>query len=92
MWIETYVVFSTAPFLNTWQALAQEAIEVTGQADLRRVTQPLKVVRAMLSDLHRAATAYDPRLASSEQFNLHVATWGTVGCRFPLPEAGNVAT
>lgn len=92
IWIETYVVFSTAPFLNTWEALAQEAIEVTGQADLRRVTQPLKVVRAVLSDLHRAATAYDPRLESNENFSLHVATWGTVGCRFPLPEAGNVAT
>lgn len=83
-WVETFLVFSRTPFHKTWDLLAQEDGEVSQQRGLHKLNQPLKLTRALLADLHDGAVAYDPTLASTDQYSLHSATWATLSFRYPV--------
>nr|WP_242028316.1 caspase family protein [Pseudanabaena sp. FACHB-2040] len=83
-WVETFLVFSRAPFHKTWELLAEKDGEVAQQQRLHKLNQPLKLTRALLADLHEGAVTHDPTLAFTDQYSLHSATWATLSFRYPV--------
>ena len=80
--VETHVVFSNAPLMQTYQTLAAER----PKTDLQRViqlTNPLEVVQALLQDLHQVSaplvTALLPKIeVPADMYAIDVNAWATL--------------
>lgn len=87
IWVETFLIVSTAPFKKTWQSLRGGEQDNRRQPGLRKLTQPLKVTRALLDDLHDTAVTANPALKNSEQYVLKTSTWATFSFRYAIAPA-----
>ncbi len=75
---ETYLIFSRAPFTQTFHALEAE---VRSKVDIRPVAallNPLEVVQAILQDLHQASSATVPSDIPADTYALDVNAWTTL--------------
>jgi hypothetical protein len=76
---ETYLIFSRAPFTQSYHLLETE---MRAKADARQVTlvsNPLEVVQTVLQDLHQGSSAALPKLeVPADMYALDVNTWATL--------------
>lgn len=76
---ETQIIFSAAPFDRTFAALEGEMQQVRDAQSVRVLSNPLKVARAVLEDLHAASIPGAMNAGiSTDDFALDVNVWATL--------------
>lgn len=82
---ETQLIFSTAPFTQTLNALAAAKHPRTDQQRILPILNPLEVAHALLQDLHNASTtAADPNTVPADSYILDVNNWSSLGFLFQV--------
>lgn len=76
-WVETHVVLSTQPLQRCLQVLRQEGGTAAAQAELRHISQPLKLTQALLQDLSYAMPGADTNSPPTDHYALHQDQWVT---------------
>lgn len=87
IWVETFVIVSVSPLQKTWKALRGDNQESPRQPGLSQLSQPLKIARALLDDLHDGTIAANPNLSDSEHYVLATSTWATFSFRYAIASA-----
>ena len=83
-WVETHVVLSSVPLKRYVQMLKQEGKENPLQSELKRISEPLKLARALLKDLSDAATQENSSMSTTDRYALHQEHWVTFSFRYPV--------
>lgn len=82
---ETQLIFSTAPFTQTLNALAAAKHPRADQQRILPILNPLEVAHALLQDLHNASTtAADPNTVPADSYVLDVNNWASLGFLFQV--------
>ncbi|MBF1989071.1 caspase family protein [Fischerella thermalis] len=82
---ETQLIFSTAPFTQTLNALASAKHPRADQQRILPILNPLEVAHALLQDLHNASTtAADPNTVPADSYVLDVNHWASLGFLFQV--------
>jgi hypothetical protein len=82
---ETQLIFSTAPFTQTLNALAAAKHPRANQQRILPILNPLEVAHALLQDLHNASTATaDPNTVPADSYVLDVNNWASLGFLFQV--------
>jgi hypothetical protein len=82
---ETQLIFSTAPFTQTLNALAAAKHPRADQQRILPILNPLEVAHALLQDLHNASTtAADPNTVPADSYILDVNNWSSLGFLFQV--------
>lgn len=79
LWINTYIIFSTRPFSQTYEIL--QAVEEHTSSNTQRLVvlkRPLEVAHAILSDLHHGSLPDGENSPSSDTYTLDVSAWATL--------------
>ena len=54
------------------------------QSELKRISEPLKLARALLKDLSDAATQENSSMSTTDRYALHQEHWVTFSFRYPV--------
>ncbi|WP_315788914.1 caspase family protein [Fischerella sp. JS2] len=82
---ETQLIFSTAPFTQTLNALAAAKHPRADQQRILPILNPLEVAHALLQDLHNASTTTaDPNTIPTDSYVLDVNNWASLGFLFQV--------
>lgn len=77
--IETHVICSRAPLMQTYQILEAEMRSKTSAGQVAMLSNPLDVVQAVLQDLHQASSPILPAVEiPADQYALDVNAWATL--------------
>jgi len=83
-WVETHVVLSSLPLNRFVQVLNREGKENPLQSELKRISEPLTMARALLEDLSNAAARADEQLGGGDKYALHQEHWVTFSFRYSV--------
>lgn len=86
--VETYLIFSRAPFSQTEQVLETEMRAQTDVRQIATLLNPLEVVQAVLQDLHQASSATLPITeVPTDAYALDVKAWATLSFVYQVTES-----
>ncbi|MEM7726143.1 MAG: caspase family protein [Cyanobacteria bacterium P01_A01_bin.45] len=77
-WCETQLIFSTAPFSKTLQALEKNNYVGNGQEQVLKLSNPVEVTEAVLKDLHKASMNESNNDLSADSYGLDVNHWASL--------------
>lgn len=83
-WVETHVVLSSVPLNRYVEVLRKEGKDNPLQSELKRISEPLKLARALLQDLSNAAAQVETQLTTADKYALHQEHWVTFSFRYPV--------